>query len=369
MELKPKIFNFIPAQARAVSYYEQGRQVNEDVVGAVPDILVTFFNKQKRKVMNNVREINLKGIQNMNPQQALVFSHFYGRKGRAYTADSLLEKLEKNLIPEDTKTEGLEKAKKAAAKQVADACKFLLEAGVIEKSTKEGKEVKGEFIMPAYGIEDLPEEKQIKIGDKIHTSLTANSSTVFYKGDGILYIPHPLSPEYKAGQRVCVGELKSFHVNEEGFVYLVLLKGQTFDKDGKPLKRKQCAVKGSKAQIVEKKIPKTAVECVTYKKSAGLKKPELVEMPDVSKGQHVILFTNIHSPSAVHMQQIVEGLVKAKKLKNLVIINTDHQVAQCKDFKIRTAPTLVKVVDGKEVGRIEDVPAEKPNETILKMVK
>ena len=319
--------------------------------------------------MNNVREINLRAIQNMNPEQALVFSFFHGRKGRAYTADSLLEKLEKNLIPEDTKKADLEKAKKSAKSSVKAACKFLLEAGVIEKSTKEGKEVEGEFIMPAYHIEDLPEEKQIKIGDKIHTSLTANSSTVFYKGDGILYIPHPLSPEYKAGQRVCVGELKSFHVNEEGFVYLVLLKPQRFDSEGKPLKRKQCAVKGSKAQIVEKKIPKTAAECVTYKKSAGLKKPELVEMSDVSKGTYVVLFTNIHSPNAVHMQQIVDGLVKAKKLKNLTVINTDHQVSECKQYNIRTAPTLIKVVDGKEVGRIEDVPAEKPNEAILKLVK
>ena len=319
--------------------------------------------------MNNVRKIDLKRIKNMNDQQALVFSHFHGRKGKSMSTEAILEKLEKNLIGEDIKEADLEKAKKSALKNVKDACKFLNEAGIIEKSKKEGKEVENEFTMPAYNIEDLPEEKQIKIGDKVHTSLTANSSTVFYKGDAILYIPHPLSPEYKAGQRVCVGELKSFHVNEEGFLYLVLLKPQRFDSEGKPLKRKQCAVKGSKAQLVDEVIPKGAAECVTYKKLASLKKPELQEMPDVSKGTHVILFTNIHSPNAVHMGQITDGLVKAKKLKNLTVINTDHQVTECSTYKIRTAPTLIKVVDGKEVARIEDIPTEKPNETILKMVK
>jgi len=320
--------------------------------------------------MNTVRKMDLKKLVNLNPVESVVFSHFFGNKGRNFKVEALLEKLEKHLIPKDTKATELEKTKAKASADIKAACESLIKIGVIQTPEKEGKAVEGEFTMPAYEIADLEQEKQVFIGDKVHTTLTANPNQVFYKGDGILYMPHPLSPERKSGIRVAVGELKSFHVNEEGFLYLILLKARTTDKDGKEQKRGQCAVKASQAQLVSEEIPKGAGLAVTYKKKAGLKEPALQEMPDVSKGRHVILFGNIWGPNAQHMAQIVDGLAKAKKISGaLTTINTDHQVSICETYKIRTAPTLVVIENGKEVSRLVDLPAEGANEAILKLVK
>lgn len=320
--------------------------------------------------MNATRRIDLKKIQNMNAIQALVFSYMFGRKGRTFTPETILEKNGKSLIPEGTKEADLEKANKKAIADIAAACKFLVDAGIVEVPVAEDKTpVAGSYRMPAYNIEDLPEEKQVKIGDKVHTSLTANSGQVYYKGDLILYMPHALSPEFKAGIRIAVGELKSFHVNEEGFLYLILLKKQEVDKDGKNLKRAQCAVKASKAQLLDLAIPKGASKCVTYKKKAGLKEPELQALPDTSKGKHAIFFTNIWSPNAVHMGQIVDGIKAQLKNTTVTVINTDHQVSECAQFNIRTAPTIVVLDNGKEVERITTIPAENPNETIFKALK
>lgn len=322
--------------------------------------------------MNALRSIiDLKAVKNMSNLQTLVFSFLFGRKGRGFSADSIAEKIKGGLIPEDTKKEDLEKVTKGISKDIKEALIFLQKSGVIEPNVKEGKPVEGEYIMPSYNIEDLPEEKQIGIGEKVHTALTANPDYVYYKGDGILYMPHPLSPEFKSGIRVAVGELKSFHVNEEGFVYLIVLKAQKVDKDGKNLKREQCAVKASKAQLVDTKIPEAVTECVTYKKSAGLKPPAaLSDTSTIDKGEKVLFFTNIWSPNAKHMTQIVDGLVKAKKIKgDLVVINTDHQVKDCAKYNIRISPTLIRVKDGKEISRIENMPKSEPNEEILKFVK
>ena len=279
---------------------------------------------------NLVKVVDLKAIQNMNANTSIVFGYFFSRKGRTLTAEVIAQKVEGDL----------------SKPKVSAAIRVLKKAGVVN-------EADGGWVMPALEISDLDEARQLGIGDKVHTTLTANPETVFYKGDTILYKPHPLSVEGKAKVMVAAGEVKSFHVNEEGFVYLIVLKGQTFDADGKPLKRKACAVKASMAQLFSNEIPAKAVECVTYKKAAGLVKPELVEMPDVSKGDFVIFFTNIHSPKAKEFGQILEGMKKGMK-STFVEINTDHQVSICKHYNIRTAPTVLIIKDGKEVQRITD---------------
>jgi hypothetical protein len=300
--------------------------------------------------MNTLRKaIDLKPLTNMNATQSLVFSHLFGNKGRNFTTDTLVEKLGGSIIPEDTKKSDLEKVTKSAKSKVTKALKFLHEAGIIQLTKGEDKkEIKGSYVMPAYNITDLGEEIQNSVGGKAHTTLTANPNHIFYKGDPILYMPHPLSPEYKAGQRVAVATVKKYHVNEEGFLYLNCEKGPEYDADGKEKKRKTFSVKASGAQLIDEKIPEGAVECVFYKKGSGLQAPVLNEVPDLSKGRHVLFFSNIHSPKAKEFTQQLAGM----KVKNLVEINTDHQVAICKEFNIRFAPTIVIVENGKEVERI-----------------
>jgi hypothetical protein len=320
--------------------------------------------------MNELRsQIDLKKVSKLTNEQVLVFGHMFGNKGRNFTAETITEKLSKELIPSDTKAADMEKAKEKATKTVEDAFKALKSAGIIESTVGEGdKVVEGSYVLPAYKIDDLPEEKQILIGGKEHTTLTQNPNIVFYKGDGVLYMPHALSPEGKAGQKVGVAKVRSFHVNEEGFLYIIGEKPAQLDKEGKPMKPKTCAIKASKAQLMDTKIPEGAAECVTYKKAAGLQKPELADLSNIDKGDKVLFFNNIWAPNAVHMGQIITGLAK-KATGSIVNVNTDHQVAVCSRFNIRTAPTLIRLKDGKEVGRIEDIPAEKPNETILKFLK
>lgn len=296
-----------------------------------------------------MKNLNLSAIKGMNNEQTQVYAWFHGNKGRSASATSLLEKLANKFVDAEAKDKA--KAEKLAKLKIEKAMEFLREAGVITKTVKEGKEIDGEFTMPALEIVDLDDNNQILIGDKKHTSLTANPNQIFYKGDNVLYDAHPLSPEFKSGKRICVGEVKSFHVNEEGFLYLEVLKSQEVDKDGKNLKRKTCAVKASKAQLVDQKIPTAASKCVTYKKAAGLKEPSLMEMPDVTKGNHVIFFTNIHSPKAKEFGQIIEGM-KAGMKSTLTIINTDHQVSECIKFGIRNAPTVLIIKDGKVVETI-----------------
>jgi thioredoxin-like negative regulator of GroEL len=94
----------------------------------------------------------------------------------------------------------------------------------------------------------------------------------------------------------------------------------------------------------------------------------LADLSEIAKGDKVLFFTNIWAPNAVHMGQIVKAL-ESKSKATIVQVNTDHQVSTCSDFGIRTAPTLVRLKDGKEVDRIEDIPAEDPNQTILKFLK
>jgi len=295
--------------------------------------------------------LDLKVLVNLKNEETLVFGQFYSRKGSVLTTDKLIGYM------------GLEGVSSSKKGQITKACKVLADAGIINV-------VETGFVMPAYETVDLDETRQLGIGGKVHTTLTANPNQVFYVGDAVLYMPHPLSQEYKSGQRVSIGEVKSFHVNEEGFLYLIVLKASEVDVDGKMMKRKECAVKASQAQLLDSKIPEVVKTGITYKKAAGIVAPELNDMPDLAKGRHILFFNNVWNSDAKHMSQVIDGLVKAKKVAGkLTVINTDHQAVECKAHNVRIAGTLVVIENGKEIARQEGIPLEAVNETIMKLLK
>lgn len=323
--------------------------------------------------MNKQRAIvNLVAIRNFNQKESLIFSQFFGQKGRFFTTEKMFEKVGDNLVDasDEDDEEATAKKQTAAKALITRTIKKLVEANIVEQKADQPKSEDPEYKMPEYNISDLKEEQQVMIGGKEHTSLTANATTVFYKGDVILYMCHPLSPEYKNGQRIGTATLRDFHVNEEGFVYGIVTKPVM--KEGE--KAKTCAVKLSQAQLLEQAIPADAKECVKYKQKAGLTKPTLVELGDVSKGVHLIDFNAIWSPEGNEMNQILEGIEKVKGLEGKFTrhsINTDHQVETCKQYNIRTAPTLIMVKDGEEVARMEGLPTdvEKVSEAVYNFIK
>jgi hypothetical protein len=319
--------------------------------------------------MNTTRAIiDLRAIRNLNQVESMIFSIFFGQKGRYFTTEKIFEKIGEHLV--DKEAEDAAKEEKAAKSKITRAINKLVEANVVVQKAEQPASEPKEFTIPEYDIKDLREEQQILIGGKEHTTLTANGETVHYGGDVILYMCHPLSPEYKAGQRIGTATLKDFHVNEEGFKYGIVQKPVM--KEGE--KPKSCAVKLSQAQLLDVAIPEGAKEVVKYKKKANLTKPELQTLPNLEEGSHVLFFNAIWSPTGNHMSQILEGLKEnSKELKDMSLtsVNTDHQVDACKAYVIRTAPTLVVVKDGKEVSRMEGFPTnvEDPNKEIYSFLK
>ena len=320
--------------------------------------------------MNKTRAIvNLSAIRGFNQKESMIFSIFFGQKGRYYTNEKLMDKLGANLMGEIAEGEGeAEKAEKAAKTLITKTINKLVEANIVMAKVDQPKGEAVEYKMPEYDIKDLNVEQQLLIGGKAHTTLTANGTTVHYNGDVLLYMCHPLSPEYKAGQRIGTGTLKDFHINEEGFKYGIITKPVMVEGE----KAKTCAVKLSQAELLERAIPEGAKEVVKYKSKASITKPELTALGDLSKGTHLILFNAAWSPQGLQMGQIVEGLLKTPMAEKFTAhqINTDHQVAECKQFNIRTAPTLIMVVDGTEVSRMENLPnSEDVNKDIYTFIK
>ena len=321
--------------------------------------------------MNKTRAIvNLAAVRAFNQKQSSIFSIFFGQKGRFFTTDKVFEKVGAQLTAdnEDTSEEGVDKAEKAAKALITKTINAMVDANIIEQKADQAASDPKEFKMQEYDIKDLKENQQVQIGGKEHTTLTANATTVWYNGDVILYMCHPLSPEYKAGQRIGTATLKDFHVNEEGFLYGIVTKPVMVEGE----KAKTCAVKLSQAQLLDEAIPEGAKECVKYKQKAGLTKPTLVPVGDISKGVHLLSFNAVWSPEGVQMDQILEGLedspLKGKYTRH--IVNTDHQVDECKTYNIRTAPTLILVKDGAEVARMEGLPnAEDVNAAIYTFIK
>jgi len=321
--------------------------------------------------MNKTRAIvNLSAIRTLTQEQSAIFSIFFGQKGRFYTTDKMFEKVGANMMPDPEKREegDEDKVTKAVKTKITKTINLLVTAGVIEQKADQAKSDTAEFKMPEYDIKDLNEEQQLLIGGKAHTTLTANGNAVHYSGDVILYMTHPLSPEYKAGQRIGTGTLKHFHVNEEGFKYGIITKPVMVEGE----KTKICAVKLSQAQILDLAIPEGAKECVKYKQKAGLTKPTLVPIGDTKKGTHLLNFNAVWSPAGNQMDQILTGLAESP-LKGKFTqhnVDTDHQVDECKAHNIRIAPTLILIKDGVEVGRMENLPnAEDVNAAIYKFIK
>ena len=320
--------------------------------------------------MNTTRAIiNLAALRGLTQEQSSIFALFFGQKGRYFNNEKILEKLKDSLIPADTKEEDKAKAETAAKGRITRTFKILEDAGVINPKVDQPKGEAVEYKMPEYDIKDLSEERQLLIGGKAHTTLTSNSETCFYKGDVLLYLCHPLSPEYKKGQRIGTATLKDYHVNEEGFLYGIVTKPIMVEGE----KAKTCAVKLSQAELLDRAIPEGAVECVKYKQKASLTRPEIKALPDMTKGVHVLFFNAAWSPASLHMKQILSTLVETKELKgkmDLHSVNTDHQVPVGKEYNIRTCATLVVVKNGKETARLEGMPnAEDVNKEIYSFLK
>ena len=321
--------------------------------------------------MNTTRAIiNLSALRGLNQEQSSIFALFFGQKGRYFNNEKILDKLKGSLMPAEDIKEGEEpKAEKAAKGKITRALKILVDAGVIHQKEDQPASEAKEYKMQEYDIKDLGEERQLLIGGKAHTTLTSNSETVFYQGDLLLYMCHPLSPEYKAEQRIGTATLKDYHVNEEGFLYGIVTKPVMVEGE----KAKNCAVKLSQAQLLDEAIPEGAKECVKYKQKASLTKPELKALPNMEKGTHLLFFNAAWSPNSLHMKQILEGLFKTKEIKGKMemhSVNTDHQVDEGKAYNIRTCATLIVIKNGKETGRLVGMPnAEDVNKEIYNFLK
>ena len=319
--------------------------------------------------MNNTRAIvNLSAIRTFNQRESLIFSIFFGQKGRYYTNEKLMDKVGAILIGEVEEAEK-EKAEKAAKSFITKTINKLVEAGIVSAKVDQPKGEAIEYKMPEYDIKDLAEEQQLLIGGKAHTTLTSNGDTVHYGGDVILYMCHPLSPEYKAGQRIGTATLKDFHVNEEGFKYGIVTKPVMVEGE----KAKTCAVKLSQAELLDRAIPEGAKEVVKYKQKASLTRPTLVAIPTLTEGKHILYFNAVWSPAGNQMSQILNTLVETKEIKgkaSFTPVNTDHQVDVCKEYNIRQAPTVIVVENGKEVSRLSGMPnAEDVNKEVYSFLK
>ena len=184
---------------------------------------------------------------------------------------------------------------------------------------------------------------------------------------------HPLSALGKAGVPVSEGEIKDWHINEEGFLYAnVYMPLPPGAEEG--TKRKTCAKKLSTVQYLDDSIPEKIVVGVKYKKKANLKEPELQAFPDLAKAKGVDLveFNAAWSATGNHMDQILTSLVKQGPLSGKftrTTINTDHQPQDCANHNVRLAPTLILFKDGKEVGRMEGFPSEEPEKAIFDFIK
>jgi thioredoxin 1 len=319
-------------------------------------------------------KFSLYEISKLTEEEILLFSYFFSNKGRYFTVEKVIKKLRETKVnTKRLRGEKLEAALSAREAEISEGVKaafpVLEKAGLIQKNTEKGT---AEWKMEAYDVQDLPGEQQILIGDKEHTSLTENSQLVLYKGDRVMYMYHALSQQYKDGLRIGEGTVKSYHINEDGFVYVII---EEPIPEGAPegTKAKTPAKRNTMIELRSMDIPEGAVECVTYKKKAGLKAPELFPMPDISSGSHVLFFTAEWSSKGLHMKQLLESLTEAKELKGkfeLTQINTDHQVQSCKEHNIRYAPTLILFKDGKQVTRIDGFPdSENVNKEIYSTLK
>jgi len=302
--------------------------------------------------MNTTRAIiNLSEVKNFNQNESFIFSIFFSEKGKSFSKDLLLKKVSETMIQGDKDEVKETKRVKALITKVVNK---LIATGIISKNESESKSDTDTFKMESYDIKDLEENRQLLIGGKAHTSLTSNGSMVVYKNDTILYMTHPVSQEFKLGQRVGTGVIKDFHINEEGFRYAIVTKPAV--DDAKP---KTCAVKLSQAQLLDTEVPVSASECVKYKSKAGLTKPTIVPVGNCKKGNHILFFNAEWSDKGLQMTQMLKGMGKVLKGVTIHPINTDHQVDVSIAFNIRFAPTLVIIKDGKEVARLTELPNAK----------
>lgn len=322
--------------------------------------------------MNTERaRVNFIALRDMTQVQGAIFGIFWGNKGRAFDTDKLYEKLTGELTDEEAAKEDADKEEKRVKRAITAGIKFLTDSNTIILKENEDKKAPKAYLMEEYNITDLSEDAQLGLQGKVHTTLTKNSETIFFKGDGIVYMPHPGSVEGKAGKKIAVGTIKNYHVNEEGFLYANIIKPIP---EGSPegTKAKGGAVKLSKVQLLDMAMPEGTPEvCVTYKKQANTKAPAITPMGDTSKGSHIVFVKALGSPGSLQVSQVLAGLEKAKQLKGATVhtIDSDHQPEVVKGLNLRSNASLILIKDGKEVARqVGPISAENMSEAYAKFI-
>ena len=312
--------------------------------------------------MNTSRnQINLAVLSTLTPLQTALFRLFFSAKGVNFTEEKIktllttripAEKLEESIAAIPAELLALESLGIITRKANAD-----LSAGII-------------WLMEPYNTADLPTEQQIMKDGKITTALTANGETLPYVGMEVLYLNHPLSPEYIAGEFIGRGTIKNYHPNEIGMVYCVIDKAQSADEIAANKKVTKCAKRLSNLYFVGNELPTVGVNGCTVKKNAGYEAVLVNVIPDLAKGATILAFNNRWSEKAKHMNQIIESVSAALPGVLVHKIDTDWQVADCIKYQVRKSPTLIAVKDGVEVGRLDGFPeGDKYNEAVYELFK
>jgi thioredoxin 1 len=311
--------------------------------------------------MSNLSKSVYGQISKLNPTQIALWVFFNGHKNRPYTSAELKDK-----VP------GLPKQPNAAIKALVDA-------GLVTKTDEK------KFVMERELIEILKDERQLGIGGKVHTTLTQNANTIFYPGDRLRYATHTLSWQHKVGIPIWEGEVKSFHVNEEGFGYLAINEDipteqivKSFnvkDVKGAPIRKgalfsKTVMKKTSNVELLNPAVPSgSSKNLVFYKTKSGLN-ARVLELPQLI-GDQVIHFGCVWSGASVEVAGILQELEQHKNFKGKITfheVDVDENLNTCARFKLRKAPTVIIMRNGNVLKTVQNIPSEKAGETLYKAI-
>lgn len=225
----------------------------------------------------------------------------------------------------------------------------LVELELVVKGDK--KDELETFLVQKSTAQDLPAEKQLGIGGKVHTTRTANPDILNYVGERIQFPYHSLSKQYKAGVKAGYGVVKNWHTNEEGFKYVIV-----GNEDGS-----QCAKKSSSLLLVDATGTPYANQAdaptptenfqigVRYKKGAEdfVTHYEQEEFPTINDGLKVIFVFTTWSPNSKLASKLVESYKETlTDGVELVQIEADNYPSFTAKAGLRTVPAMLFVNNG-----------------------
>lgn len=294
--------------------------------------------------MNRDAIIGLIALQTLSAPAVAAYETMKKSKGRSFNAETLAEKME-----------GTD------ADSLADPLAALTAAGLISTVTPEGATEPNGWTVPKATAADLSGAAANGVGTKTHTTRTANTNLVMYKGDTVVFKTHTLSKEYKdLNQKVQYGTLNRTHINEEGFQYFDAKKLAEFG--GEEIGAK-CAKKSSGLFLVddngipyenpfEAPVPEASVEMIGLKKAAKeVFKPEVAGSQPINldemEGTAVLIFFAPASPDSRAMEAAFAAAEAEYGSKVLTVQFDAYWNSRVSaQFGLRQVPSIIVLKNG-----------------------